>query len=299
MIDDILRGALKGGNKAMAAEVTEVVAKQQARQQALKIGPRVPKHIFEVDKVSDNFSEFLNKPIRRNDDKIYPKEAGAKYLQEAKDYWDIHRTFAGFKRYIDPDTGVATHRIKDNSTFLKSGQRAAKPKRLDNDLIERERRLSWEREQTLGPTGRDEFVHHKTPLGFIDRVAAGLNAADRREFYEYVHGSERWPSLKVGNEAENLVGKVGDEAFHPVHVQVHELIKMAGLDGDKIDFTGATMAQRFDFLDEVAPILDQIDEYIFNQRMADQFADQRVMGPAMKGQKQAGERLYEPFTQTY
>ena len=37
MIDDILRGALKGGNKAMAAEVTEVVAKQQARQQALKI----------------------------------------------------------------------------------------------------------------------------------------------------------------------------------------------------------------------------------------------------------------------
>ena len=35
MIDDILRGALKGGNKAMTAEVTEVVAKQQARQQAV------------------------------------------------------------------------------------------------------------------------------------------------------------------------------------------------------------------------------------------------------------------------
>ena len=130
-------------------------------------------------------------------------------------------------------------------------------------------------------------------------MAAGLNAADRRKFYKYVHGSDRWPSLKVGNEAENLVGKVGDRAFHPVHVKVHELIKMAGLDGDKVDFTGATMKQRFDFLDEVAPILDQIDEYIFNQRMADQFADQRVMGPAMKGQKQAGERLYEPFTQTY
>ena len=113
-------------------------------------------------------------------------------------------------------------------------------------------------------------------------MAAGLNAADRRKFYEYVHGSDRWPSLKVGNQAENLVGQVGDEAFHPVHVQVHELIKMAGLNGETIDFTGATMAQRFDFLDEVAPILDQIDEYIFNQRMADQFPSQ-----------------YEPFTQTY
>ena len=109
-----------------------------------------------------------------------------------------------------------------------------------------------------------------------------MTPAQRRRFYQRVHNNDRWSSLKVGNEAENLVGKVGDEAFHPVHVQVHELIKMAGLDGDKIDFTGATMAQRFDFLDEVAPILDQIDEYIFNQRMADQFPSQ-----------------YEPFTQTY
>lgn len=299
MIDDILSGALKGGNKAMAAEVTEVVAKKQARQQALKIGPRVPKHIFEVDKVSDNFSEFLNKPRPKASNIIEdPVEAKA-YKKAGQDYYRENQSLAGYPFYKDKVSGETTHYLKSNSEFNKDGSLRVKAVKLSERDARTARRNQWEEEQTLGPTGRDTFVHHKTPLGFIDRVAAGLNAADRRKFYEYVHGSDRWPSLKVGNEAENLVGLVGDEAFHPVHVQVHELIKMAGLDGDKVDFTGATMKQRFDFLDEVAPILDQIDEYIFNQRMADQFADQRVMGPAMKGQKQAGERLYEPFTQTY
>ena len=282
IVGGLLDAALGGGKKAMTAEVTEVVAKQQARQQALKIGPRVPNHIFEVDKVSDNFSEFLNKPRPKASNIIEdPVEAKA-YKKAGQDYYRENQKLGGYPYYKDKITGEPTHYLKSNSAFNKDGSLRVKAVKLSERDARTARRNQWEREQTLGPSGRDTFVHHKTPLGFIDRVAAGLNAADRRKFYKYVHGSDRWPSLKVGNEAENLVGKVGDEAFHPVHVQVHDLIKMAGLDGDKVDFTGATMKQRFDFLDEVAPILDQIDEYIFNQRMADQYPQH-----------------YKPFTQTY
>ena len=268
---------LGGGNLAKA----EFVKNRTNFVQELKDTPAT----FEVDKVSDRYSQFLNQPRQQLDDKIYPKEAGARYLQEAKDYWDEHQTFAGFKRYIDPVTGVATHRIKDNSTFLKSGQRAAKPKRLSNDAIERAKRDRWEAEQTLGPDARDELVHHKTPLGLLDRIAAGLTPAQRRRFYQRVHNNDRWSSLKVGNEAENLVGKVGDRSFHPVHVDVHQLIKMAGLDDATIDFTGATMAQRYGFLDEIAPLLDQIDSFIFGQRMAGKYPDVRHTSGPLAGQK--------------
>ena len=46
---------------------------------------------------------------------------------------------------------------------------------------------------------------------------------------------------------------------------------MAGLDDATMDFTGATLAQRYGFLDEVAPLLDQIDEFIYGQIMAGKY----------------------------
>ena len=153
------------------------LAREQAVKQRLtninnlrKIDDRA--EVFDVDKVSDRYSQFLNKPVRRGDDKIYPKEAGAKYLQEAKDYWDEHRTFAGFKRYIDPETGVPTHRIKDGSTFLKkTGQRSAKSKRLESDTIEQAQRELNQAEQTFEPSARNKLVHHRAELSFFEAIA--------------------------------------------------------------------------------------------------------------------------------
>ena len=56
------------------------LAKKQAVERRLaninalrKIDDRA--EVFDVDKVSDRYSQFLNKPVRRGDDKIYPKEA--------------------------------------------------------------------------------------------------------------------------------------------------------------------------------------------------------------------------------
>ena len=267
------------------------LAKKQAVERQLanintfrKIDDRA--EFFDVDQVSDRYSQFLNKPVRRGDDKIYPKEAGAKYLQEAKDYWDEHKTFAGFKRYIDPETGIATHRIKDGSTFLKkTGQRSAKPKRLDSDAIEQAQRELNQAEQTFEPSARKELVHHRAELSFFEAIARGLSPSERRKFYEFVHRSDRWFNLKLGDGELGLIGSVDDADFHNVHVDAHKLLKMAGLNPHTTDFTGATLEQRYNFLDEVAPLLDQIDEFVYAQRMAGKYPRLRHKSGPLKGQK--------------
>ena len=266
------------------------LAREQAVKQRLanintlrKIDDRP--EVFDVDKVSDRYSQFLNKPVRRGDDKIYPKEAGAKYLQEAKDYWDEHRTFAGFKRYIDPETGVPTHRIKDGSVMLKSGQRAAKPKRLNADAIERAQRELNQAEQTFEPSARNKLVHHRAELSFFEAIARGLSPSERRKFYEFVHSSDRWFNLKLGDGELGLIGSVDDADFHNVHVDAHKLLKMAGLNPHTTDFTGATLEQRYNFLDEVTPLLDQIDEFVYAQRMAGKYPRLRHTSGPLKGQK--------------
>ena len=268
---------LGGGNLAKA----EFVKNRTNFVQELKDTPAT----FEVDRVSDRYSQFLNKPRQQLDDKIYPREAAREYSKAGQEYYKEHQTLGGYPKYKDPVTGEETHFLRSNSEFNKDGSLRVKSRKLGNKAIEDAKRTRWEEEQTLGPSGRDEFVHHKTPLGLLDRIAAGLNPAQRRRFYEYVHRNDRWSSLKVGNEAENLVGKVGDRSFHPVHVDVHQLIKMAGLDDATIDFTGATMAQRYGFLDEIAPLLDQIDSFIFGQRMAGKYPDVRHTSGPLKGQK--------------
>ena len=268
---------LGGGNLAKA----EFVKNRTNFVQELKDTPAT----FEVDKVSDRYSQFLNKPRQQLDDKIYPQEAAREYSKAGQEYYKENQSLAGYPPYIDPVTGEATHFLRSNSEFNKDGSLRVKSRKLGNKAIERAKRERWEEEQTLGPSGRDKLVHHKTPLGLLDRIAAGLTPAQRRRFYQRVHNNDRWSSLKVGNEAENLVGKVGDRSFHPVHVDVHQLIKMAGLDDATIDFTGATMAQRYGFLDEIAPLLDQIDSFIFGQRMAGKYPDVRHTSGPLTGQK--------------
>ena len=287
MLDDIARRAMQSHVKASLKKIPkgvkvrtlDTVGVSNAAQR-LKDAPVT----FNVNKVSDRYSQFLNKPVRRGDDKIYPKEAGAKYLAEAKAYWKEHKTFKGFKRYIDPETGVATHRIKDGSVFLKSGDRAAKPKRLNADAIERAQRELNEAEQTFGPSGRNKLVHHRTELSFIEAIARGLNPKQRRKFYEYVHYNDRWSNLKLGNEDVNLIGSVDDPEFHHVHVDAHKLLKMAGLNPHTTDFTGATLEQRYGFLDEVSPLLQQIDEFVYSQRMAGKYPTLRHTSGPKKGQ---------------
>ena len=61
---------------------------------------------------------------------------------------------------------------------------------------------------------------------------------------------------------------------------------MAGLDDAKIDFTGATMDQRYGFLDEITPLLDKIDEFIYAQRMASKFPNMR---------KPSGEKKFKGY----
>ena len=79
--------------------------------------------------------------------------------------------------------------------------------------------------------------------------------------------------MRTGNEDVNMLGIKKDPMFKKIHTDIHKLLAAAGLDPDTVDFTGATMQQRMEFLDEVAPILDQIDEFIYNQIMAGKYPD--------------------------
>ena len=229
---------------------------------------------FEIGKISDTFAPFLNKQKPKLTDKIADKKAGASYLQEAKEYWAKNKTFKGFKRFTDPETGQPTHKIRDNSKFLKDGTRSAKVRKLSNREIEDTKRLRAEKEQSLGAATDKTRVHHRFELSFLDRIANGLKPKEKKEFFELINNSDRWPNLKTGNQDLNMIGTKGDKRFKPIHTDIHKLLARAGLDPDTVDFTGATMQQRLDFLDEVAPLLDQVDKFIFNQMMSAKFPDQ-------------------------
>ena len=290
MLDDVARKLLQAHVKKTVKGATLKTAKtldiDGVKTNMLKQRLQDVPPTFEVNKVSETYSQFLNKPVQKLDDKIYPKSEAIKYARAGKDYYAQNNTLAGYPPYVDPVTGEATHFLRSNSEFNKDGTLRVKSRRLSNKKIEQEKRLRWEDEQTMGPTGRGTFVHHKSPLGLLDRIAAGLSPAQRRKFFEYVHYNDRWSTLKVGNEAENLIGLVGDKSFHPTHVDVHDLIKMAGLDDARIDFTGATMEQRYGFLDEITPLLDQIDEFIYAQRMSSKFPNMR---------KPSGEKMFKGY----
>ena len=293
MLDDVARKLLQAHVKKTVKGATLKTAKtldiDGVKTNMLKQRLQDVPPTFEVNKVSETYSQFLNKPVQKLDDKIYPKSEAIKYARAGQDYYKTNQTLAGYPPYVDPVTGEATHFLRSNSEFNKDGSLRVKSRRLDNKKIEQEKRLRWEEEQTMGPTGRNTLVHHKSPLGLLDRIAAGLTPAQRRKFFEYVHYNDRWSTLKVGNEAENLIGLVGDKSFHPTHVDVHDLIKMAGLDDARIDFTGATMEQRYGFLDEITPLLDQIDEFIYAQRMASKFPKMRT---------ESGEKMFKGYKRT-
>ena len=290
MLDNIARRAMQSHVKASLKKIpkgVKVKTLQTASMGASEMAQRLKDApvTFNVDKVSDTYSSYLNRPRPRASNIIEDPVEAAKYKSAGQDYYAENASLGGYPFYRDPATGEMTHYLKSNSRLNKQGRLQVKTVKLSERDARTARRQRWESEQTMGPTGRGVFVHHKTPLGLMDRIAAGLSATERRKFFEYVHYNNRWSTLKVGNEATNLVGLRRDRSFHPTHVDVHKLLEMAGLDDAKIDFTGATMEERYGFLDEITPLLDQIDEFIFQQRMSGLYPEARFTSGKLKGQK--------------
>jgi len=262
-----VKNGLNGVDLARKAAVERQTQKVAISQQPLRTSKNRAA-VFEIDRVSEQFSEYLNKPRPKLVDKIEDKEAAAKYLAEGQEYWEEHKTFRGYKRYIDPETGQATHKLRDNSKFNKSGKRSAKVRKLSNREIEDANRIRTESEQSFGPTDKTR-VHHRFELSFVDRIGAGLPASQRKKLYKLINTSERWPNLTTGNEEFNMIGMKHSKQFSSyLHKRIHKLLAMAGLDPDTVDFTGAPWETRIQFLDEVAPLLDKIDEFIYNEIMA-------------------------------
>ena len=272
------KAVVNGNGNGYKNGVKELSGGDLAKQQFVKANTKIPEvtkpTTFEVDRISDEFAPFMNFPARRRKgiDRIPDREASAQYTAEGKEYWAKHGNLNNFRRYVDAETGIS-YKLRDGSKFNKDGTRVVKTRNETALAEEHAERKRWEREQSHGKTDRSR-VHHRFELSFLDRIANGLGPSQRRKFFEMVHNDERWPNLRTGNQDVNMIGAKKDKTFKAIHTDIHKLLAMAGLDPDTVDFKGATMAQRIKFLDEVAPILDQIDQFIFNQTMAGKYPDQ-------------------------
>ena len=257
-IDDIAR-------KAMKSSVKKTVAKQQAA----KVGQK-----FTTDVISDKFDAFTGFPVarRKGIDTIPDREAGKAYLNSAKEYYKEKGTLSKFPFHVDATTGEI-YKVRSGSKFNKDGTLVVKTRNVSALKEEHANRKRTEKEQSFGKTDRTR-VHHRAELSFLDRLANGLTPAQRRKFFAHITSSNRWPNLRTGNGDVNMLGTKKDAMFKKIHRDIHVLLANAGLDPDTINFKGATMKQRMEFLDEAAPILDQIDEFIYNQIMAGKYPDQ-------------------------
>ena len=294
MIDDILRSTLKNGKNAVKNGVRNGVrngAKNGVRNgitNGLSGGDLAKQAIIEnyvaksslsvdvkftTDVVSSKFDAFTNKPVarRKGIDTIPDREVSREYLNSAKAYYAEKKTLSGFPFHVDAMTGQI-YKVRSGSKFNKDGTLVVKTRNVSALKEEHVRRKRWESEQSHGKTDRTR-VHHRVELSFLDRIANGLSPKKRKDFFKFVHSSDRWPNMRTGNEDVNMLGIKKDSAFKKIHREIHLIIANAGLDPDTVDFTGATMQQRMEFLDEVAPILDQIDEFIYNQIMAGKYPD--------------------------
>ena len=117
-----IKHALKNGKNG----VKKLSGGDLARQQYVKANTKIPEVTkpvtFEVDKISDEFSQFMNFPARRRKgiDRIPDREASAQYTAEGKAYWAKHGNLNNFRRYVDAETGIS-YKLRDGSKFNKDG----------------------------------------------------------------------------------------------------------------------------------------------------------------------------------
>ena len=70
---------------------------------------------FNVDKVSDTYSSYLNRPRPRASNIIEDPVEAAKYKSAGQDYYAENASLGGYPFYRDPATGEMTHYLKSNS----------------------------------------------------------------------------------------------------------------------------------------------------------------------------------------
>lgn len=196
MLDDIARKALKSH-----------VAKSVVKKQSTNVGQK-----FTTNVISDKFDAFTGFPVarRKGIDTIPDREASKEYLNGAKAYYAEKKTLSGFPFHVDATTGEI-YKVRSGSKFNKDGTLVVKTRNVSALKEEHAARKRTEKEQSMGKTDRTR-VHHRAELSFLDRIAAGLSAAKRRKFFEYIYNSERWPNLRTGNEDVNMLGTKKDRS---------------------------------------------------------------------------------------
>ena len=229
-----------------------------------------------IPRVSGSSEMFINQPVRRTKSEIpLSKEDADMYRAYGKEYASKNLdkkgkgTLAGSMKInaMNPSGQV-------DEVGLKFGSNRNVKLRPDSVKNRQDaNRLKMESEQTHGPNAyREGGGHHRGELSFFDALTEGLSQKQKIAFFKLVNTSQRWPSMSTGNVEANLMG-AGGAITKKTHAIVHRLLEEAGLDPKKMDFRNASIKERSDFLDQAEPIIDKIDEFIYNERMAERFPD--------------------------
>ena len=268
--------------KALVKMLARALAKKGTKE-AVKTGVdaasqlKFSKHAnINVPKVEGESLKFINQKPRKisaanllNKQDIEDFKAyGRKYAQENINPKTGKGTLANSMRINvrKPDGNVEQLGLKFKNNRAVGIQPESVKTRQDD------KRLRMEAEQTYGPNAyREGCGHHRGELSFFDALTEGLSDKKKKAFFKLVNASQRWPSMSTGNVKSNLIDPGGlSEKTHKV---IHKLLKEAGLDPTKMDFRNASIKERLDFLDQAEPIINKIDEFIYNERMVERFPD--------------------------
>lgn len=261
-----LKQAVKKGVKPTSKEAVDAASKLKFSKHAN----------INVPKVEGDSTKFINQKTRKTkaadllskDQLDEFKAYGRQFVKDNVNPKTGKGTLANSMRINvrKPDGNVEQLGLKFKSNRAVGIQPESVKTRQGN------KRIRMEAEQTYGPNAyRQGGGHHRGELSFFDALTEGLSEGKKKAFFKLVNTSKRWPSMSTGNVKSNLIDPGG--LSEKTHAIIHRLLEEAGLDPKKMDFRNASIKERSDFLDQAEPIINKIDEFIYNERMAERFPD--------------------------
>ena len=246
--------------KPFLSKKAAVFYSQDFLKNNIYVGDIKPNAPLFIPKVGDEFAAFVNVNRKKTQLRLAPEYRTA-YYKYGQDLIKEQGNLAGHMYLTDP--AGTTFKLRRDKT-IPAGLKAVS---LDKHFAVDAKRIRMEAEQTITEKLKKVKGHHRGELDLFERLTEGLTDSQKTKFYKRVNSDTRWPSLSTGNVKSNLIGPKG-ELPAKVHDYVHKYLRESGLDPRKMDFRKATLKQRTDFLDQLEPILNSIDEFIFNEMMS-------------------------------
>jgi hypothetical protein len=246
--------------KSFLSNKAAVFYSQDFLKNNIYVGDIKPNAPLFIPKVGDEFAAFVNQNRKKTQVRLAP-EYRSDFYKYGQELIEKQGDLSGHMYLTDP--AGTTFKLRRDKTIT-AGLKAVS---LDKHSAGAVKRARMEAEQTITEKLKTVKGHHRGELDLFEKLTEGLTDSQKTKFYKRVNSDTRWPSLSTGNVKSNLIGPQG-ELPAKVHDYVHKYLRESGLDPRKMDFRKATLKQRTDFLDQLEPILNSIDEFIFNEMMS-------------------------------